>query len=264
MLNDLPHLVEPIVRQAGDILLSFYHKQLTWHDKQEQGFATEADLASEKFLIEELGKIMPDAAFFAEESGKQGSSESEYCWVIDPLDGTTNFAYGIPHFCVSVALTHRDEPIFGVIYMPLQKELFYAQKGKGAFLNGERISIADKRPLDRSLLLVGFPYQKGPTFLSMLHHLADVSPRSYAFRHLGAIAVEQAYLACGRGDAIFFEDLAWWDVAAGLLIIQEAGGVVTTFEGARVGPAYRTYIGANKRLHGHLLEFFKKNAQRDD
>lgn len=264
MRNDLPTVVEPIIRQAGDILLSYYQKQLTWKDKQEQGFVTEADLASEAFLIEQLNKLLPEVSFFAEESGKQGSANNEYCWVIDPLDGTTNFAYGIPHFCISVALTQHDKPIFGMIYLPLQDELFCAEKGKGAFLNGNRISVAENRPLERTLLLVGFPYQRGNTFLSMMHHLADISPKTYAFRHLGAIAVEQAYLACGRGDGIFFEDLAWWDIAAGLLLITEAGGVVTTYEGTEVTPSYCSYVGGNKQIHGRLLDFFKANVQKED
>jgi myo-inositol-1(or 4)-monophosphatase len=264
MLNDLPNLVEPIIRKAGDILLSYYHQQLTWKDKQENGFVTEADLASEKYLIEQLNKLLPEASFFAEESGKQGPGECRYCWVIDPLDGTTNFAYGIPYFCISIALTDHDEPIFGMLYLPLQNELFYAQKSKGAYLNAEPISVAEQRPLNRTLLFVGFPYEKGIAFLNTLHYLADISPRMYAFRHLGAIAVEQAYLACGRGDGIFFEDLAWWDVAAGLLLIKEAGGEVTTFEGTQITPTYRSYIGANKRIHEHLIEFFKANAQKDD
>ena len=264
MRNDLPTVVEPIIRKAGDILLSYYHKQLTWKDKQEHGFVTEADVASEEYLIEQLKKLLPETSFFAEESGKQGNQESEYCWVIDPLDGTTNFAYGIPHFCISVALTQHDKPIFGMIYLPLQNELFYAEKGKGAFLNGKRIAVAEQRPLDRTLLLVGFPYVKGHTFLSVMHHLADISPKTYAFRHLGAIAVDQAYVACGRGDGIFFEDLAWWDIAAGLLLIEEAGGVVTTYQGTEVTSSYQSYVGGNRQIHTRLLDFFKVNAQKGD
>jgi len=256
MLNiDLPARVEPIIRRAGEILLSFYGKNLTWHDKKDQGFATEADLASEKFLIEELGKVLPEASFFAEESGSQGSDNAEYCWVIDPLDGTTNFAYGIPYFCISIALTKNKKPVFGIIYVPISDELFVAQKDQGATLNGKPISVAKTRPLARSLLLVGFPYAKSKPFLSVLSSLEEITPRSYAFRHLGSAAIDQAYIAAGKADGLFFENLGWWDVAAGLLLIQEANGIVTTYEGGPVTPSYKTYIAGNPELHAKLLSY---------
>ena len=256
MHKDLVSNVEPVIRKAGEIVLSYFQKKLTWSDKRENGFATQADFASEEFLIAELSNIMPEAAVFAEESGKQGSNNAEYCWVIDPLDGTTNFAYGLPYFGISVALTHKNVPVFGMIYVPLFNELFYAVQGQGAYLNGERIQVAQERPLDRSLLLVGFPYAKGQAFVSVLQNLEEISPRSFAFRHLGAIAVDQAYIACGRADGLFFEDLAWWDVAAGIILIKEAGGKVTTYKGNEVSPEYHTYVAANDKLHKRLLSFF--------
>ncbi|MGE0206408.1 MAG: inositol monophosphatase [Candidatus Babeliales bacterium] len=256
MHKELKLQVEPIIRKAGEILLFYYHKQMTWRDKKDQGFVTEADLASETFLMQELANVMPEASFFAEESGKRGNQDADYCWVIDPLDGTTNFAFGIPYFCISVALTYKQQPVFGMIYVPLFDELFYAQKGAGAFLNDQKITVSKERSLDRSLFLVGFPYAKGKAFLSVLHHLEDISPRTYAFRHLGAIALDQAYVACGRADGIFFEDLSWWDVAAGLILIQEAGGIVSTYTGKPVIPGYRSYVAGADLMHRKLLSFF--------
>jgi len=256
--DNLVQLVEPIIRKAGDIVLSYYQKTLVWKEKKDKGFVTEADIASEEYLISALRKVLPEAAFFAEESGVQGNSD--YRWVIDPLDGTTNFAYAIPYFCISVALTYRDIPIFGIIYLPLTDELFYAEKGKGAFLNGNRINVAQERPLQKSLLLVGFPYAKGEAFLSVFNHLRAISQHTYAFRHLGAIAVDLAYVACGRADGVFFEDLAWWDVAAGILLIEEAGGKVSTYENENVTPLYRSFIAANDTLHAHLLNSFASHT----
>ncbi|MEX0940543.1 MAG: inositol monophosphatase family protein [Candidatus Babeliales bacterium] len=255
---DLQKSVEPIIRKAGDILLSYWQKPIIRSQKKDHGFVTEADIASEEYLIEALHQVLPEASFFAEESGKKGNTADGYCWVIDPLDGTTNFAFGIPHFCISIALTYFNEPIFGMIFLPLFDELFYAQKGKGSFLNQKKIAIAQDRPLDKTLLLVGFPYKKGKTFLRVLENLNQISTRTYAFRHLGAIAIDQAYIACGRADGLFFEDLAWWDVAAGILLIKEAGGVVSTYEGKDIRPEYHSYVAANEGLYQHLFSLLQK------
>lgn len=249
------HQVEPIIRKAGEIVLSYFHKKLTWHEK-DQGFVTQADLESERFLIQELSKVLPEASFFAEESGRS-KGENDYCWVIDPLDGTTNFAHGLPYFCISIALTYHNKPIFGVIYQPLLNELFYAQEGQGAYLNGQRISVAQEVPLDKSFLLVGLPYEKDQGYKRVMEHLQQISPRTYAFRHMGAIALDQAYLACGRADGLFFEGLSWWDIAAGILLIKEAGGMVTTYEGDTITITFNSFLAAPKKLYRILLPFFK-------
>lgn len=256
-LQDLRAKVEPIVRDAGDILLSYFHTNLIRTEKQ-SGFVTEADLASERFLMAELHKVMPEAAFFAEESGKSGNSTDDYCWVIDPLDGTTNFAHGLPYFCISVALTFKGKPVFGCIYQPLLNEFFYASQGNGAYLNGERIQVSAVRSLQESLLLVGFPYAKGEHYQNVLNYLRDLSKKTYAFRHFGAVALDQAYLACGRSEVVFFEQLGWWDVAAGIILIQEAGGVVSTYQGRVVDAHYESFLAANQELHVQMLTLFAK------
>lgn len=260
---DLQHKVEPIVRKAGEILLSYFQKQLVWKDKGSHGFVTEADLAVEDFLIKSLELLIPGVDFFAEESGERNNG-SDYCWVIDPLDGTTNFAYGLPYFCISVALTYKQKPVFGMIYQPLLDELFYAERAKGAFLNGQRIKIAESRPMEKTLLMVGFPYSKGEEFVHVLQYLEKISKQTYAFRHLGAIALDLAYTACGRSDGIFFEGLGWWDVAAGTILIQEAGGMATTYSGGPITPEYESYVAANQRLHTQLLNVFKENGTARD
>ncbi len=254
---NLQKQVEPLIRKAGEILLSFYGKQLTKKYKPHHGFATEADLASEKFLIEELGKVLPEASFFAEESGKSGNHESDYCWVIDPLDGTTNFAHQLPYFCVSIALTHNDVPIFGMIYQPLEDELFWAQKGKGAYLNGKKISVSHPTQLEKTLFVVGFPYHRGARYDHLLERVKRVRKQTYTFRYFGAAALDQVYVAAGRLDASILENLAWWDIAAGMIIIQQAGGIVTTFENKQVTPDFGTYVSASPEMHKQMLELLK-------
>ncbi len=253
---DLQKKVEPIIRKAGEILLSFYGKKLTKKYKPQHGFATEADLASEKFLIEELGKVLPQASFFAEESGRSGTP-NEYCWVIDPLDGTTNFAHQLPYFCVSIALTHNEVPIFGMIYQPLEDELFWGQKGKGSYLNNNKISVSHPMQLEKTLFVVGFPYHRGPRYDHLLERVKRVRKKTYTFRYFGAAALDQVYVAAGRLDASILENLAWWDIAAGMIIIEQAGGIVTTFANKSVTPEFVTYLSGGAEMHKQMLELLK-------
>jgi myo-inositol-1(or 4)-monophosphatase len=254
----IPNLeqVEPVVRHAGTILLSYFRKHhLQTHRKQDSSIVTEADTASEKYIIGELKKIFPEASVLAEESG--GGDRTDFCWVIDPLDGTTNFAHGLPYFCISVSLTFKGSPIFGIIYQPLTDELFYAEQGKGAFLNGENMHVSNLGELQKGMVLIGLPYAKSETFLHLLRDFELVAKKSYAVRHMGAAALDQAYVACGRVDAVFFEDLAWWDVAAGVIILKEAGALVTDFQGNEVVQGYKSYIAAGPKLYPELLKLVK-------
>lgn len=253
---DLVHRVKPIIKEAGDLLLSFYHKRLTWKEKGgDNGFVTEADIASEQFLIKSLTPIIPQASFFAEESGKKG--ENDYCWVIDPLDGTTNFAHNLPYFCISVALTYKKVPVFGMIYQPLLNELFYAQQGKGAWFNDQPLKLKEM-PFEKSLIAIGLPYAKNERYAYILENTWAISRQAYAIRHFGAVALDIAYVAAGRLDGVIFSDLGWWDVAAGIAILEEAGGKITDFEGKMVGPEYQSFIGAgNETVHQRLKLLLK-------
>ncbi len=254
--KQLREQVEPIIRKAGGILLSYFNKPIDCAFKEGGSFVTEADIKSEEFLKKELAKVFPEAAFFAEESGKSGSGD--YCWVIDPLDGTTNFCHYQPYFCISVALTYKDEPVFAVIYAPVLKEFFYAEKGKGAFLNGKPIKVSQPENFNMALVGVGLPYAVSDCFLALFEKMKEVEQTAYSFRHLGAAALDAAFTACGRFDGFFLGELGWWDVAAGMLLIQEAGGQVTDFQGAPVGPNYKTLVGGGKLVHGRLSEILKE------
>lgn len=251
--------VQKIVQEAGEILLLYFQKkpgELVKREKKDQGWVTEADLASEQFLKTALASVIPEASFDAEESGIK-QNVSDYCWVIDPLDGTTNFVCGIPYFCISVALTYRDEPILGVIYQPITRELISAQKGQGLFLNGEKVSPRPQEQLDRAIIVVGVPYAKNIWFMKILDSIRAVTPHTYAFRHLGAVALDLAYVAIGRLDGVFLADLAWWDIAAGMLLVQEGGGMATDFEGNPLNKEYKTAVASGKNIHGELRAFAK-------
>lgn len=253
----IPHTIrddiEQIVRGAGTTLLSYFNTPLTRKEKEAGGFVTEADLASEQYLIDRLQHIIPGAAFWAEESGKDGN-DNDYCWVIDPLDGTTNFAHGLPYFCISVALTYRGVPQCGAIYQPLLNEFFYAQDGHGAFLNDIAIHVSRPQGLEECVLVVGLPYREDERFAPSIESIGRIAPHAFAFRHFGAAALDLAYVACGRFDAIFLENLSWWDIAAGILLIQEAGGVVTDFSGKLVRDDYKSCVAASEPIHKVLRE----------
>ncbi len=252
MNKDWQRALEPIVKKAGDILLSYYRTPLARIEKKKHGFATTADLASEKYLIKSLSKLFPEASFFAEESGKSGGSK-DYCWVIDPLDGTTNFSYGLPYFCISVALTHHDQPIIGALYQPITDEFFFVESGKGALLNGEPIQVSQPTQFDQSLVAMGLPYGRIKR-KELVHAAESVAKSAYAIRHFGAIALDLAYVACGRIDGVFFTYLAWWDIAAGMLLVEEAGGIVTDFQGKPIRPDYQTCVGGSKMIHDRIME----------
>lgn len=254
MIKDLRDRVEPIIKEVGKLQLSYFPnaRSLARHEKKGSGFVTEVDIKSEELLIERLSQILPEADFFAEESGISGNGD--YRWIIDPLDGTINFAHGLPHFCISVALTYKNEPLFGMVYQPLLNELFWAEKGKGAWLNGSQIRVSLPKSFDESLLVVGLPYDAQRDYRPYLKQIRAVAPWVYTCRYLGAAALDLSYVACGRFDGIFFAGLAWWDFSAGDLLIREAGGRSSDFKGKPVGLDSKSYTAGGPLVHQRLLE----------
>ncbi|NBQ17761.1 inositol monophosphatase [bacterium] len=260
--------LEIIIKDAGDILLTYFNKNnLERFDKPDGSFATQADLESEKFLIAKLHELVPEAGFFTEETGiKNGNNE--YLWVIDPLDGTTNFAQGLPYFCISIALTKNNIPVVGVVYNPLLQEFFYALKGAGAFLitpitqtthqkvniNHQTLNLNNHKSLKNSVILFSVPYKKNMHFFD---EITSIAHQAYSVRTLGAAALDQAYVAAGRGDAVVMQGLSWWDVAAGMLLITEAGGIVTDFKGEEITPKYQTFLGGISPLYDELRVLVK-------
>lgn len=252
-IKALQPAVEQAVRESGKILLSYFNTALERHHKNDGSFATDADLASEKYLLEALSKIVPQAGFYAEESGI--TDPSEYMWVIDPLDGTTNFAQGIPYFCIAVALTRNDERVLGVVYQPCIDELFYATKGHGATLNGTMIKVSDKQDFSQAVIGCSLSHSIDHKLYSSISLL---QPKVYSVRLMGASALDIAYCAAGRFDGVFFGELCWWDIAAGSLVLEEAGGQVSTRDNQPLTNQARSFIGGPELIFRELTPLIKK------
>jgi len=248
---DLHKELEQILKGAGEIVRSYWGKQLE-HQKKHDGFLTDADLASEAYLIEKLTALVA-ADIWAEESGQSGSNNNGYRWVIDPLDGTTNFAYGLPYFCISVALTKHDSPIHAAIYNPLQDDFFYARQGAGAWCNSKKIAISAPHSIKDAVVGLGFSYALNKRS-SLLLAAQKIVTTVQAVRNMGAIALDLAHLAAGRLDGVFFSHLSWWDVAAGMLLVTEAGGTISDFQGNPVTPAYQNCVAGGRLVFDHLQE----------
>jgi myo-inositol-1(or 4)-monophosphatase len=220
-------------REAGLILVGRLGRSLQVSNKGDIDLVTEADLASERFIIERLRSHFPRHAILAEESGNSAGVDAdaaEWKWIIDPLDGTTNYAHGYPCFCVSIALEHAGRIELGVIYDPTREEVFAAERGNGATLNGRRIRVSSINELNDSMLCTGFPYnvRERPGFA---RHFTNFTMRAQAVRRDGSAALDLASVACGRFDGFWEDGLNPWDIAAGVLLIEEAGGLVTDFDG---------------------------------
>ena len=239
--------LQSLVQEAGQLVVSYFRSDLTIHRKKDKSFATNADLAVEKLLKEALLDIIPGSGFIAEESGN--GSGNEYTWVIDPIDGTKNFSKGIPYFCISIALMQGQEIIAGVIYNPMAADCFIAEKGSGCFLNGQRITLQKKDWQEKGALIVISDFRARQA--GVLQDLKDGLKESGVharFRLYGAAALDMAYAATGGFDAVLFERLRWWDAAAGILLIKEAGGFVAQYDGSEVDMSFKTLLGGDSQI----------------
>lgn len=241
-------------RLAGEIILANLGK-ISKDDiglKQTADFVTRVDRESEDVIIKKIRERFPDHTFLAEESLKDAGTGG-YRWVIDPLDGTTNYIHGYPMFSVSIALEHKREIITAVIFDPLRNERFTAGRGEGAFLNGNAVSVSSVNEMKDSLITTGFPFRRKDVIDPYLALFKNVFYKVSDLRRAGSAALDLAYLACGRCDGFFEIGLNPWDIAAGSLLVREAGGVVTDFGG---GPDYLTtgnIVAGNRTIHGELL-----------
>lgn len=225
--------------------------------KQASDFVTRVDEESEKAIISTIKASFPDHHFLAEESVKEIETDG-YRWIIDPLDGTTNFIHRYPVFSVSIALQYKREIISGVIYEPLKSDLFAAEKGRGAFLNGDRIRVSQVTTLKDSLITTGFPFRRKEFIDSYLGLFRNIFLRVSDLRRAGSAALDLAYVACGRCEGFFEIGLSPWDMAAGELLIKEAGGIVTDFGGGRDYLLTGNIVAGVPGIHGELLGEIKK------
>jgi myo-inositol-1(or 4)-monophosphatase len=252
-----------IALEAGALLRDYYRRGVATEYKGDADLVTEADRASEKLIVERLHTLFPDHGVYGEE-GTRSNIEGEYRWYIDPLDGTTNFAHSFPVFCVSMGLERRSpstpasedgEVIAGIIYDPLRDELFTAEKGNGAYLNGAPIHVSAASELAEALVATGFPSRKRHDSPN-IHFYQQFSLRSHGVRRAGSAALDLAYTACGRLDAYWEFNLNPWDTSAGALLVTEAGGTMSGFDGSPFKLDSREILATNGLLREELLGFF--------
>lgn len=254
-----------IAREAGALLRHYYEKGVTAEFKGDVDIVTEADRESEKLITERLRAAFPDHGIYGEEGARE-RLDAEYRWYVDPLDGTTNFAHGFPYFCVSMGLERRPaglrddkdgEMVAGVIYEPLRNELFHAERGKGAWLNERRIFTSKSTQLQEALLATGFPSRKRHESPN-IHFYHELTLRTHGLRRAGAAAIDLAYTSCGRLDGYWEFNLNPWDTAAGSLLVEEAGGDVTRFDGSGFQLNSQEVLATNGKIGGELREVFRK------
>ncbi len=230
--------------------------------KQVNDFVTEVDHASEETIIETLLTAYPGHAIWGEETGRtRGAKDSDHVWIIDPLDGTTNFIHGFPVYCVSIALTVKGKVEQAVVYDPTRNDLFTATKGRGAFLNERRIRVSKRTQLGQSLISTGFPFRKGDNFQAYLAMMGEVMQRTAGLRRPGAAALDLAYVAAGFTDGFFETGLSPWDVAAGSLLVTEAGGLVGNFTGEPEFLEHKECLAGNPRIYGQLVPILHKYSK---
>lgn len=221
-------------------------------DKSLNQLVSFVDQESERMLSEAFLKALPGSTIIGEEGSADNRELTEYTWVIDPLDGTTNFLHGLPVFSISVALLHHGEPILAIVDCPVLKERFTAIHQGGAFLNGEPIHVAENATLKDSLLATGFPYHEFKEMSQYLQVLTDFMLQTRGLRRMGSAAIDLAYTACGRFDAFFELNLSPWDIAAGVLLVREAGGVVSTFNGSTSVIFENQIVASSKELYPEM------------
>ena len=265
----LIHVMARAAERAGKALIRDFGEveQLQVSRKGPADFVSAADHKAEKMVRQELQRARPDYSFLMEESGRIDGADQQHVWIVDPLDGTTNFLHGLPHFCISIGLARDNEVIAGVIYDPLKDELFWAEKNNGAYLNDQRLRVSARRQLGDALLATGIPFklhEESPVKDKFMDQLQAVMGRLAGVRRFGSAALDLAYVAAGRYDGYWENGLHPWDVAAGLLIVREAGGFVTEIGGKRYELGAPDILAANDALHEPLIRLFSGKPIKAD
>ncbi len=238
---------------AGRLIMEHFGPQQRVDHKGEIDLVTEIDRRSDKAIVKVIRSAYPDHLILTEEGSGRGG-DGLFRWIVDPLDGTTNYAHGFPYFCVSIALEKGAEIALGAIYNPVLDEMFAARRGHGATLNGKKLTVSRTRQLTDSLLATGFPYDIRRSQTNNLDHFARFAMRAQAIRRAGSAALDLCYVAAGRFDGFWEMKLAPWDVAVGGLMVAEAGGLVTDFSGGPFRIDGRQILASNGKIHGQMKE----------
>lgn len=249
-----------IAKQAADFIKSNLLKVSTndIQTKSQNSLVSYVDQEAERMIVARLQELLPEAGFVTEEDTIDQSTSESYEWIIDPLDGTTNFLHKIPVFAVSIALRHNGEMLSGVVYNVMVDECFYAWRDGGAFLNGDQISISSNEDFSESLIATGFPYYDFEKLEQYLSTFKELISETRGLRRLGAAAVDLAYVACGRFDGFFEYSLHIWDIAAGVLIVKEAGGIVSDFDGGQDHLTGSEIIATSPHIYEPLKKIISK------
>ncbi len=245
-------------KAGAKILLKYLNSLDSVEYKGKIDPVTIADKQSQKTIISTIKKSFKDHNFIAEEKDTFENKNSDFCWIIDPLDGTVNFVHGVPTFCISIGLMYKKEIVSAVIYAPALKELFIAEKGKGSFLNGKKIRVSKIDKMIRALPVTGFPYYAQEKPDRVLKNFKNVMMKTQGMRRFGSAAIDMAYVACGRFDFFWEEGLKPWDVAAGILIVTEAGGKISDYTNKNDYLFGQTIVASNKLLHVQILKILRQ------
>ncbi len=260
-MNQFLEVAIEAAREAGAMLRAEFDRPKKISYKGEVDIVTESDRRSETAIVAHLLRHFPAHAIIAEEGSNSDAAGSRYCWHVDPLDGTTNFAHGYPCFAVSIGLTEDGEPIAGAVFNPIADELFSAARGEGAYLNGKPIRVSSVEKLAHSLVATGFPTHQRKRSANMEYYW-EFTLRSHGVRRDGSAALDLCSVACGRFDAFWEFRLNSWDTAAGMLLVREAGGTVSDLAGQPYRPGGFDMLASNGRIHGEMREIAAGIAER--
>lgn len=261
MIEQLTNVAVDSALKAGEILREGFGTNFKISNKEgKNNLVTEYDTKSEKFIIDNIHKKFPKHVFLAEESGTTGKiTKDVITWIIDPLDGTVNFANNIPIFSISIAAELNGELLCGVVYHPILDELFIARKGQGATLNNKLLKVSENNNLSTSFLVTGFPYNVNQNPCSCIDHFVEIIKKGIPVRRLGSAALDLAYVAAGKFDGFWEINLHPWDVAAGVLLLQEAGGKVTQYDGNPYNVHNQSLLATNGKIHNQILDVLRNN-----
>jgi len=262
MMIDLKKIIQEVKSVTAETA-EFIYKEATDFDisrterKGLNDFVSYVDKGAEKILVENLSKLLPEAGFKTEE-GTSSKTGAKYCWVIDPLDGTTNFLHGVRLYAISIGLLEDNEPVAGIIHIVGGNEVFTAWKDGGAWLNGKRIHVSNAKKLSDSLIATGLPYSDFERLDEYMELLTWLCKHTHGIRRLGSASIDLAYVACGRFEVFYEYGLHPWDIAAGVIILREAGGRISDFSGAERNLSGDEIVAANKNVYPEILEIVSK------
>jgi len=255
-LNKYLETAQRAARRAGSLLTQNISSERDIFYKGKVNLVTNFDKRSQDIIHRSLLSVFPEHDIIAEEGLKENRG-SEFKWIVDPIDGTTNYAHKFPVFGISIALTQKNKILVGLVFDPMRNEMFTAKRGKGAFLNHKKIKVSLVSDLDKSLLATGFPYDIRESPLNNLDHFSNFAVRCQAIRRCGSAALDLCYVACGRVDGFWELKLSPWDTAAGALIVEEAGGCISDFHNNVFSPSKNQVLASNGKIHEQMIEVLK-------